>query len=1790
MAHLGLQLPGGRAAGQQVELLATLRNLIRDYPAGIGVVKELLQNADDAGATWLRVVFDRRTHRGAELPGPFLGLMGPALLFESDQVFTEANLAAIRSIGAGSKLRDVERTGQFGRGFNTVYTVTDYPAFVTRDLLCCFDPFDDVVSASSGDHGTEWSLKDVGRSCPTWLRAFGLAEGVQALDRTVFRLPLRTTAQASADRLKDRPFTPEEVLPMLQEVETFGPALLLFLRHVRHLDVSEVSADGREHRILSIRTENEDEVELARATLRLTDAVEVEQHLAQWRRDPSTAPRALYSHAFSVGGRADRREAWLVSQSFEPGPAGANLDRAQEMLDIHQKAVPKVGVACRVDPNGSPMRVDGRLFCTLPLPISSGLPFHVNGFFDLDSSRRALTVEGGAHDVRVRTAWNESLAVQAAPTCAGALFRHLLSQSPDPNAAALYAIWPSPPAESQAVLAGLARGIIREFASQPSVRVRAAGRARWVRPVEAIRPRGTWSAELTEALRADGLELVDPALPEDVFAGLTVLRSKPEVASPAQVSAVLKRAPPSGAHHTEAPLRCLRDRRGILALADLFKQAVATDLEGLPLSLRGDGSLFALASNSTVLDADLEVRELAARPGWFLEVDVINAFGGTGRLPGLVRIEAAGLHQVLRWLHETSAKADLPPWRTAEHRLIDSGWLERVIGFLTRHPPTASQQALGGLPLVVDQEGNLRTLYAEDSPCDPNPRPTSSQLVALSAIGVPMTGGTTSLRAALAYLVTRLHGSPLPTVSEAIARRVLAWSDRSDLPEQWGELMDLLAEAHLRQPLDAHTLQRLAAARIWPTQSGPRAVTDPQVYLAAGFQAPGFGDDVHLLALGIGRVREQLFRALGAAEFTLDQFIRRTFIQRFPSLDAETRQEALTWLSDPARRAHLGEVEGLRKDLGRAVIAPTSAGGWVTPKQIYHPEATETHALLADRGPALRCPEAPLDKAWQELFAVLGMVRSPRPRQLLLRLTDLVQGARRRGELPDVDALHACFTHVAQMGKAAWVRSVDGRPLGEQLAELAWLPALRGDEARTRFGVLLDVEERLFRPAELFRIADGFLVASQEPLCAFSADHGLLEEIGIRTTVPLTIAREHFKAVRDAYRGQSANLTAARHTANSFYAHLGKSMAESAPGATSSIRHAMGGPDVIWDDASERFWRADHCFALPAGFFLSLRAHVPGDGHIGAGMDLLGRRAAPDTRDLVAYLDDLGSATRGRALQEEERASALHVLMELLSKLRAELPAPGADWHGLHQVQVLDQTDRLRRAVDVLREDAPWWVSRIDRELVALLHEQVGDEFARFAGVSGVATTISEELVERTPASTRDTGPGIVCQTFSERLSSASFEMGLRRLIFGEHQNLEPPLVAVLGLQFDACASLTTELTGAPLAPRERFGRENVEVYLVDDRMYVAGGSADNVLPDVALALNRRLGALALKNLAPLEEILRVPVTEIAARLDRRRVPPLPEIVEPPTRTEWKRDALGAAEGSGARPQPQAEATPPDSNAASNGFGKLGSSRPGSLPFGSGQRDSGPTNNSPEGGSNAASGEAPPTPSIRPRDGRPRLLLRHRGRRLITYLKAPAGRNGGSGASSDVTAEQIDSAALERAREYEARSDVPDARVVGTPIGYPGFDLLRTRDDGEPERVIEVKGIAGAWDARGVGLRPAQARAAWELDDRYWVYVVEHATDPTRARVHALQNPIKRSTAFQIDAGWGALAERAPDEATLPVVGGHLYRGDSYLGAIESVDPSSADGAVVVRVRNPDGELRDRVWSRSRHTIELEKR
>src|SRR5262249_7648826 len=153
---------GGFPFGTIPSLTAQIHELIHDYPEGIGIIKEIAQNADDAGARVLEVIIDRRQHSAKRLPAPQMAaLQGSALIFFNDALFTDEDFKAIQRLYSSGKIRRADKTGPYGKGFNTVYNVTDWPSFVSGGRIAFFDPHCTIIPGAQQIHpGRYWTLAE----------------------------------------------------------------------------------------------------------------------------------------------------------------------------------------------------------------------------------------------------------------------------------------------------------------------------------------------------------------------------------------------------------------------------------------------------------------------------------------------------------------------------------------------------------------------------------------------------------------------------------------------------------------------------------------------------------------------------------------------------------------------------------------------------------------------------------------------------------------------------------------------------------------------------------------------------------------------------------------------------------------------------------------------------------------------------------------------------------------------------------------------------------------------------------------------------------------------------------------------------------------------------------------------------------------------------------------------------------------------------------------------------------------------------------------------------------------------------------------------------------------------------------------------------------------------------------------------------------------------------------------------------------------------------------------------
>ena len=403
--------------GQKEKLTSRIQGILHDYPFDVTILKELLQNADDARATKLYVILDPRVHKGERiLSQKWQELQGPALLVWNDSEFTEDDIDGIQKLGVGNKRSSAEMIGQYGIGFNSVYHLTDCPSFIAGGkTFCIFDPHCRYTPDSTQEFPGErldatdefWSLFPDMK--PAYLRSKVYDCPKELLRGSLFRFPLRHT-QKMADASEilgvnrgQKIF--EGVLSadkMRRYLKHWAPQIkqsMFFLNFVTEIKFFTVT---NEDSYLKLEQHYRVDMDKSAAAMR----VELHKKVRSFNNTQSAEP-FLTKYQLSLielGGARDKKEEWLIQQGI-----GDIDNKEQEWLYIDQ-VKPRHGIAAPLDPpSRASVRFCGKVFCFLPLPIDCNLPVHINGHFILHSSRRGLWKTTDKDDIDSKQQWNTRL-------------------------------------------------------------------------------------------------------------------------------------------------------------------------------------------------------------------------------------------------------------------------------------------------------------------------------------------------------------------------------------------------------------------------------------------------------------------------------------------------------------------------------------------------------------------------------------------------------------------------------------------------------------------------------------------------------------------------------------------------------------------------------------------------------------------------------------------------------------------------------------------------------------------------------------------------------------------------------------------------------------------------------------------------------------------------------------------------------------------------------------------------------------------------------------------------------------------------------------------------------------------------------------------------------------------------------------------------------------------------------------------------------------------------------------
>ena len=449
----------GLEYGQREPLTRRIKTLLKDYPDGLPVPKELLQNADDAQATKACLFLDLRSHSTENLINPKLAqFQGPALVFWNNKAFKKTDFENLCEFGGETKLNDRKKLGKFGLGFNSVYNLTDVPQFVSDEYYCILDPHEKFLNGRRGvqfpltncdDDGVFLADLIKGHLEPfESLASFSLekVKNGTPFEGTIFRLPLRTAEQIMWSKISDKEYTVQSARELIEMTKSYADLFLLFLHFVNDFQISII------HHSFSVK-------KVASFKRTFIDGSGPSMAQVLFREDEIF--RGSYQIAIEES-IAKRTFHWDIFLSV-PG-LRSELDGTRCVGEI---AFPSNDLKLESNTNNQ------LLFCFLPLPHppSTGLPFLVNGSFAVTSSRRHLeldAVDDKSDQKRIEGQWNRDILQRAA---APALCDAVLSKASTHTQDQLFNLFPNYSNETNHLGRILSHAFYQKLTSDPSMKV-----------------------------------------------------------------------------------------------------------------------------------------------------------------------------------------------------------------------------------------------------------------------------------------------------------------------------------------------------------------------------------------------------------------------------------------------------------------------------------------------------------------------------------------------------------------------------------------------------------------------------------------------------------------------------------------------------------------------------------------------------------------------------------------------------------------------------------------------------------------------------------------------------------------------------------------------------------------------------------------------------------------------------------------------------------------------------------------------------------------------------------------------------------------------------------------------------------------------------------------------------------------------------------------------------------------------------------------------------------------------
>lgn len=1258
-----------RQRSYRINKVKFIRLTLAGYGGGSAIASEMIQNADDAGAE--RISFHFRAD---------------SLVVRNTSIFSEQDFESITDIAKGEKAPEEGKIGTWGTGFLSVYHITDAPELLSAGEHIIFDPTQDDLPVF------ETGIKDY----------------------TEFRLPWRFNDTELSRKLEADVWQEEDISRLKEQLAVDIYRLVLFLRHVRTIEVYE--------------GETGDKL-IAR----------VERRLIREQNHP-TFTCEQWEIEYKRAGVQSRTDNWLYYRGHIP------LDKRPTGVAIKDT---EIALAFPVESRDwLAQNVPGTLYNFLPTPIQTGLPFQINGAFFPDNNRRSILLD--PYTQREKSAWNRQVLAEL-----GHLFARVVMDIRDRviEPRRFYELLPvSPPNED--FLESVRQPFIQAASGLPIVKTSLGS---WKCPGEVyIGRRGSRLPELA----ADYLPVLPSGVPQE-FRDFLEKELQTPTLKIKDVLDYLRPALKAGAALSSAhPMINNREKLEILYgeisgpvsenipdLAD-FAICLAEDQTLWPFNQvwRADKATRRLLAGADLRFVDIQTQEkfrtwLGKLVGEFKGAELVEWLGkqtwpeigtlNTGLVGQLKQIGA----QLSRWFQPSSSdqKEDPAPLTLAEPPLFirDAKHLADILQFISQDLPRVNPAILSRLPLVRSETDYLlcpHQLYRHDNP---------DERATLKKLGLHFVYADWCKNQKIWSVyeqagVKYLEPSDVIDALEKVSSR---WTEEPD-----DELIAYLLSLYQyfeRCRLEEKDKSRLRRLSLCVTQNGHliSAQGGKIIPHLPSSQESKFDHQIrqHLDKLQldnlvhselIARGKRFLTDILGLKDLSPARLIETVIVPHYldPRLDDAARKDLLNYISKQLQDMPEDQQDQQRALFPKLLDKPLircADGEYRPARSVYFASpaldtvfANGYHKLHPDYGVPVAQPDdsdqTPYrSSTWYWLFKHLGVNEHPTPADLVRAVREVVSaGPPTEARVEAVRRVYDLLNR--EVGKGQLEQDDELK----KLAQFAWLPA-RNDNTQW------------YRPRELYQASHADFVGNQAPLLRFGESAIPLRRLlGMPGFPPVEIVAKHLLT------SASQNVEVKRQV----YDDLGRRWQD----LNSELQSRLKNEAVVW--GGEKFWPAKHVFLGDySQQFGRRRCYLksPG-GDAQEFLEQLGVRLSPHPwKDSFALLEEIaGDYNENEPVSDDDRRLLFSNFDHLGRQLQEGRNNTPADLEHLRRLAIVpDQDGILHLPNRIVIADQPEILDQFDSGAIPVVNdEELSESAYRFLLALGVPKL--SQIVHRIPVDT----------------------------------------------------------------------------------------------------------------------------------------------------------------------------------------------------------------------------------------------------------------------------------------------------------------------------------------------------------------------------------------------------------------------------------------------------------------------